>query len=339
MSPSPAAKSAQDNSNPQVCTRHRDASAVPRQLQAEARGGRMRRWRLALKARLPFVRRRELDKADQRLTALVEDILLRSCACDAVAISALRTTPGPFSDEVCLFVTCPSNAALKRHVTTHIEHLLDAGIEVILIINTDLPAAAIQIHDALRDRLAAVLVRANSGYDFAAWAHAWKLTGGLPGCKRLYLINDSIVGPLDTGNFKRIIHRVRASPTDLVGLTDSPNFRFHLQSYFLVVQGSALRSEVFDRFFGNLLCLPTKEHVILLYETRFTAIMQAHGMRCEALFCGPQGVGYTPSDVVHLWSELILDGFPYIKTSVLKSEAADPRLPTLVPQVFRDTDF
>ena len=76
--------------------------------------------------------------------------------------------------------------------------------------------------------------------------------------------------------------------------------------------------------------------MILLYETRFTAIMQAHGMRCQAPFSGPQGV---PSDVVYLWSELILDGFPHIKTSVLKSEAADPRLPTLVPQVFRDTDF
>jgi hypothetical protein len=330
MNPSNARPGTGDRT-PAQRTAHRDACGNRPELHAESLTDRLRRWRRALKSRLPYVRRRELTRAELAHSRFVDFINLQRIAHDQARIRVLKRGQTAVAGDVCLFVTHAVRPSLKRHVVLHVESLLAAGIQVVLIVNTDCHADELEFDASILGRLHAVYVRENIGFDFAAWAHAWRLCDGLPGCTRLFLVNDSLVGPLDSNDFASLIARVRACPADLVGLTDSRVLCLHLQSFFLVVQGRALRSELFARFFANIMCLPTKEQVILLYEIRLTQYFLDGGYSYEALFSGPAPGGYTSSDARFLWAELVADGMPYIKTSVLKENAGDPRIAALVP--------
>jgi len=317
----------------------RDINGRRKEERVESLSDKWRRWRRSLKARFPYVRRREFEIMSRMPARLIDDIVLRSCASDAVALVALKAPDATLTEEICLFVSHAARPALKRHTALHLEQLLDAGIPVVLILNTALDSADIQIDPALLARLRGVYVRGNRGYDFAAWSHAWKTMQRLPGCTRLYLVNDSVIGPLDTGHFRQMIARIRNSAADVIGLTEAPEPTLHLQSYFLVIQGRALRSQLFTHFFDATLCLPTKEWVVTFYEIRLTEYFRDAGLTCEALFTSATTPGgYTVNDTMHRWAGLIADGYPYIKTRIVAEEAANPRMQALVPEYLRRGD-
>ena len=322
-------------SEPANSTLIRNMDGTRKEERVETLSQRWKRWRRGLKALFPYVRRREFEIMSRLPNRLIDDLNLRTIASDAVTLEAIKAPDPQPTRELCLFVTHAPRATLKTHVVLHLEQMLAAGVPVVLIINTTLDLADIQIDASLLQRLRGVYVRGNRGYDFAAWAHVWKAMDRIPGCERLYLVNDSIVGPLDDADFRRVIERIRQSPADLVGLTDAPEPRLHLQSYFLVIQGRALRSTLFTHFFENVLCLPTKEWVVVLYEIRLTEYLQQAGMAWEALFTGPKPGGYTVNDSLHRWAELIESGYPYIKTRILTEEADNPRMKALVPAHLR----
>lgn len=317
----------------------RDIDGRLKEQRVESLKDKWRRWRRSLKARFPYVRRREFEIMSRMPSRLIDDIVLRSCASDAVSLVALKAPDQISTQEVCLFVTHAARPALKRHTVLHLEHLLDANVPVILILNTNLDSAEIQIDAGLLARLQGVYVRGNRGYDFAAWSHVWKTMHQIPGCTRLYLVNDSVIGPLDTRHFQQMIERIRSSNADVIGLTEAPEPRLHLQSYFLVIQGRALRSKLFAHLFETTLCLPTKEWVVTFYEIRYTGYFREAGLSCEALFTSAATPGgYTVNDTMHRWAGLIADGYPYIKTRIVAEEAENPRLHALVPEHLRGGD-
>jgi hypothetical protein len=194
---------------------------------------RLRSLRLAFKAHLPYVRRRQYRKALQRQAALVASLAWQAPPAHSARIEAQQPLASALQGETCLFVSHALQPQLKAHVQHHITQLLDAGIAVVLVINTDLLATEIHIPAALLTRLSGVLVRENLGFDFAAWAHAWGLLPQREGITRLYLANDSIVGPLSDTDFLRMLARMRTANADLIGLTQALGPTPHLQSYFL----------------------------------------------------------------------------------------------------------
>ncbi len=280
-----------------------------------------RTWRRGLKARMPYVRKREHRVLQRKYAELI-------AALDGVATPAAQArlhTAKPLarglSGEVCFFVSHAPEPELKPHVKEHLAQLLAAGISVLLVINTDLDPHRIRIDPALQSVLSGVLIRENTGFDFGAWAHVYALCreNGIDtaGWTRLFLVNDSIVGPLDAANFSRMIERVRHSSAAVVGLTESLAPLRHLQSYFLVFNAAALRSAFVQRLWLRVLNLPTKQQVIDVYETRLTALLTEHGLPCEALFPALSGDPLSSDDTSLRWAGLLRAGFPYIKARVL----------------------
>lgn len=237
--------------------------------------------------------------------------------------------------ESCLFVTHAATQQLKPHVLDHCRALIDAGIGVILVINTDLPAEALQVPQSLLDSLHGCVRRENAGYDFAAWAHAYSLLDTTR-LERLYLVNDSIVGPLDDATFGSMIARIRASHADLVGLTQNPHPRWHLQSFFLIANRGLLRAPLFRELMLNIVNLPTKQAVIDTYETQISGYLLAHGLRCAAVFPQLEPGSPLPDDSFFRWSQLVDSGFPYVKASILKRVHGDAEARTRVPARYRD---
>jgi hypothetical protein len=254
-----------------------------------------------------------------------------------LASSASCLLPIPINenatDELCLFVTHAPLTTLKPHVIDHITALVDAGIAVVLIANADVDLPSLQIPAALTARLHGCLIRQNVGYDFAAWAHAYSLLKPNTVRRRLYLINDSIIGPLNRAAYDALLERIRNSPADLVGLTSNPDPHPHLQSYYLVFNERLLHSPTSDAFFRKVVNLPEKQNVIDCYEIWLTPFLEKSGFRSAAIF---PNFSKLPSpkrnDTQYAWRDLIGAGFPFIKSIVTRDpfegKASRQMLPT-----------
>jgi lipopolysaccharide biosynthesis protein len=297
-----------------------------------------RALRRNFKAALPYVRRREHRILQRKYAELVDGLGWTAPSAMQAHVQVLKPLSKAMQGEVCLFVTYAPEPLLKRHVQGHIEHLLRAGIQVVLILNTNHSSQSFAIEPHLFERLSGALVRENVGFDFAAWAHAYTMFGDRRHWTRLYLINDSIVGPLNAAHFDSIIERVRASHADVIGLTENRTPLRHVQSFFLVLNATALRSPAVQRIFARMLSLPTKAQVIDVYETRLTQVLTQEGLRCEALFPPLSNDPHSANDTSFRWAELIRAGFPYIKTSIIDRFAGNPKLIATVPPEFLHPD-
>lgn len=290
-----------------------------------------RSWRRSLKVRLPYVRRREHLVLQQKYTELIGALDGQATPATQARLHIAKAPGSTLSHDLCLFVTFATQPALKPHVCHHLEQLLANGIDVVLIVNTDLLAASVTIPAGLLARLSGVLIRENTGFDFGAWAHGLAFAGKLQCCNRLFLINDSIVGPLDisrpsgSDDFERLLERVRCSSADVIGLTESLAPIRHLQSYFLVFNKAALGNVHVQKLFARMLNLSTKAMVIDVYETRITAMLHGAGLRCEALFPSISTDTRSSDDTSLRWAELIRRGFPFIKMRVLNDLPAAQR--------------
>ena len=280
---------------------------------------------------MPYVRRREYRLLRTRHDALIDALIARPRRAVEAQVRVLKpfaTAPG---GEICLFVTHAAGTELKPHVVHHAGCLAEAGFAVALIVNADGRVDRIAPNADLLARLAGAFVRENTGFDFGGWGHAWALGGGLPGASRLLLVNDSLVGPLDNATFARLLSRLRASPADVVGLTENFVPHRHLQSFFLSFGPRALASPVLRAVLDGMHALPTKELVIDAYETALTRQLAAAGLSTAALFPPLYDDPLSADDTLLRWRELLDAGFPYIKASLLRTGPQAERARACVP--------
>jgi lipopolysaccharide biosynthesis protein len=283
-----------------------------------------RRLRRRLKSGLPYVRRRVFRNLQRKYDGLADAVLAHATGAGEAPLQARQPAPPGLAGEVCLFVTHAPRPTLKSHVAHHIDHLLRAGVQVVLIVNTDLPLDAIEVDPALQRRLAGLYVRANRGFDFGAWAHVLRQCER-GGWQRLYLVNDSMVGPLAPAAFDAMMARIRASTADFQGLTENPEPIPHLQSFFLVLGPRVLASALFARFVHGVLDFGDKGQVVEVYEIRLTRALRAAGFSGEPVFSLRRADGLL-LDLHGRWQLLVEAGFPYVKTRVLQDAPGDPRL-------------
>lgn len=218
--------------------------------------------------------------------------------------------------EICFFVSYTPTPIIKPHVEKHIKALQKTGIGVILVINTDNIEGEILIPSALT-KLCGLYIRENKGFDFGAWSQIYQKLHGKINADYLYLVNDSMVGPLSEVFFEDMLKKIHTSDADLIGLTSNQNPHLHLQSFFLVIRRSILINDIFSSFFKCLWQLPTKEMVIDFYEVRITGLLQRLGYKTETLFPTDDLTMAKTDAVIHNLDALLERGFPYMKTSVL----------------------
>lgn len=273
---------------------------------------------------MPYVRRRVFRILQSRYDALADAIHAQVTRAEEVPLQVRAPVAPGLRGEVCLFVTHAPQPALKTHVLHHLEHLLSAGLQVVLVVNTDLPLDSIEVPPSLRPRLAGLYVRSNRGFDFGAWCHVLRQCDR-SGWERLYLVNDSVVGPLERRDFDAMMAKIRAGSADLQGLTENAEPIPHLQSYFLVFGPRLLHSPLFARFVEGMVNFPDKGQVVEIYELRFTRTVRQAGFRAEPVFAA-SGAGRVAGDLQSRWEQLVRAGFPYVKTRVLQDFPADPRV-------------
>jgi lipopolysaccharide biosynthesis protein len=279
-------------------------------------------WNRRRKETSSYVSRKRYDelaaKYDHLTNAIVtwDNPLLRP-----TKIKYLKSLDSELSGDVCFFVSYSPTPFLKKHVKNHIEFLQSVGIKVVLIINVDdMSDEAVGAFDLCGLPLCGVLVRENNGYDFGAWSHLYSLLSKELKADRLFLINDSMLGPLSKRLFDELFQKITSSNADFLGLIANAEPIFHLQSFFLVIKKSVLRDERFSTFFTNLWNLPTKSMVIDFYETRLTRLVMQLGYSVEAMYELPEYSNEKSDAVINRIQQLSEINFPYLKVSVINTK-------------------
>ncbi len=260
----------------------------------------------------------------------------------------------PFGPHVAVFVHYDGAGALRTHVRNYLRILRETGVEIAFVTNSGRlrPDALEQ----LQELCAAVVVRRNVGYDFGAWHDALAtLALPRPETETLYLVNDSVYGPL--GGLREIMSRMDFSKADAWGLTESWQGRFHLQSYFIGLGPRAFRHPAWAKFWADVRPAPSKHWIVHRYEIGLSQALVRAGLRCRALWTyadltrtyDPQLLMEPPKDepvsfdpalkarrsqTLHirnsvvqriplnptsdLWKQLLERGYPFIKRELLR---------------------
>ena len=216
--------------------------------------------------------------------------------------------------EIALFATHAPDGWLRPHVRGYLEALRREGIGIVLIVATDREFA----DDApwLHELVDGLFVRSNGGFDFAAWAHVLRLHPEFFDAEILYWLNDSVFGPVNGAAFHKVIACVREAWQDLVGLTESFEPCWHIQSYFVALKRRALESSALRQFVQDIVAFAEKRDVIDCYEVKLASYLAALGMTASALFkarCEHNPLAFR-------WHELLDEGFPFIKINTVRDD-------------------
>lgn len=213
--------------------------------------------------------------------------------------------------EHAIFVAYAATGMLQPFVRRFLRMLRAQGISVSLVVNSDRPVV---LDDELLDLVASALVRENKGYDFGAWAHMLRIEPRLYGAEWLYIINDSIVGPSSEAAFDEMMVRVRGNSADLLGLTESLERGWHLQSYFLRASAQLLRSYEFQLFVNNVSIIFGKDQIINTFEVPLAQRICEAGFTVDTIF----KVDEAQNPTLFGWKRLLAEGFPFLKASLLR---------------------
>lgn len=221
--------------------------------------------------------------------------------------------------EVCLFVAYSPDGKTGSGLDYLLHSFVREGIEVVLCLIIEKEVTSIDL--SRLGMCSAVLTRINRGYDFGAWAGIIRALPELWEAKRLFFVNDSIVGP--NKNFPQMIQRIRASESGFVALTANYIDTFHAQSYFFSYGRAALSSDNLRTMWTNLPDYDSKATVIQQCEQKQLLWMADSKVGCDILY-HPDLLAKKSNNVSMVdfnptrdaWAELLEMGFPFIKADM-----------------------
>ena len=144
-------------------------------------------------------------------------------------------------------------------------------------------------------------------YDFGSYKRAF-LQADLSGYDVVYLVNDSVVGPLSP--LEPYLQRMQSLGTDAFGLVLNPSRHGrHLQSWFIGLKPAVFQADWFREFLSGVASAGSKEEVCVRYENGLARELDAHSVPYAGLW---ELRGKSVYNAVGRLSRL---GFPFLKKS------------------------
>ena len=144
-------------------------------------------------------------------------------------------------------------------------------------------------------------------YDFGSYKRAFR-QADLSGYDVVYLVNDSVVGPL--APLEPLLQRMEALGTDAFGLALHPSrSERHLQSWFIGLKPAVFRASWFAEFLDGVEAVGRKEDVCIRYENGLARLLEAHSASYAGLWELPGKAIYNAV------GRLSRQGFPFLKKS------------------------
>ena len=247
----------------------------------------------------------------RKLSAIVRSTKL-SIPAHWLPVRWLRRLETRSCSKLCVFVVLSRHGDILPHSVDHARAWKQAGYGLLVVIVASSLTEEVDIHTL--DFADGILLRANIGYDFGAWASAicrtWPV---IESCQTVAIANDSLLGP--SSAFSSMMDRVDALDADLIGLTSSLEIERHFQSYVIFFKQRAIRAPVFRRFWFGV-GMGNRDQVISNYEVPMLRRFAQAGMRTTAVFEAIESGIENPT--LRNWKKLLDVGFPYIKIMLLR---------------------
>ncbi|MBG6290916.1 rhamnan synthesis F family protein [Pseudomonas nitroreducens] len=173
------------------------------------------------------------------------------------------------------------NNLLEENFRQVIDCLAQAFDSVILVSTSELPASQLA---TLGPKVRAFL-RPNFGYDFYSYRVGVLHALQHETLEQLVLVNSSFVVS-DSVRFSQTLQSLlaRSQDHDVVGITESQQFSWHLQSYLLLLGPRLFRSSEFGAFLDGVRPLNSKFEVILAYELGLSKLIAEMSLKVCTLF-------------------------------------------------------
>lgn len=126
-------------------------------------------------------------------------------------------------------------------------------------------------------------------YDFGSYKRCYQYARGKKLLEKydwVYLVNDSVVGPLfDLGPILKDLESRGADFTGLFSFADD-GLPLHLQSWFVGFSRALVQSQVLDEFLGAVTAQKNKNLIVFGYEYRLTQLLLQSGYKMAVLVDG-----------------------------------------------------
>lgn len=146
-------------------------------------------------------------------------------------------------------------------------------------------------------------------YDFGSYKRAYlyaKESDILSKYDFLYLVNDSIYGPLYP--MESFFEQMENSSTDAFGLVQNPHKDHpHIQSWFIGMRQSVFMTKWFDEFMTSIVLQKSKGAITHLYEQGFTKLIEKNDKTWSCIYSIPGRGIY--NDIKKVYRQ----GLPFMK--------------------------
>jgi rhamnosyltransferase len=223
---------------------------------------------------------------------------------------------------IILFAHYDRNSEVKPYVLRMLQSLCDLSGDIVFVSTCQLPDCEVE---KLRPFAMSVVLRENTGFDFAMWQHTFRMID-TSNYDELVLANSSVFGPIYP--LAPIFERMANDPCDFWGMTDSFMIRWHLQSYFLVFKRKALCSVALRTFLDSVLPYRDKFQLIRSYEIGLATYLSENGLY-PGTFAPVSSWLKSPSKAARMRRarqnptlryarELLELGMPFVKVALLR---------------------
>lgn len=182
-------------------------------------------------------------------------------------------------DKAAVFCHFDRHGQVHGYVVQYLRSLVEAGFRITFVTNAG--KLTPDARAAVRPLVERVLIRDNVGYDFGAYKEGVLSIADRHALSCLVLANDSVYGPLTP--LAPLLARMEPGKADIWGLTDSYEYRYHLQSYFVLFHRAALANEAFERHWQRMPYVDNRAWLIHRGEVALTQRLMASGLRPAAL--------------------------------------------------------
>jgi len=216
----------------------------------------------------------------------------------------------------CIFASFDLRSKLNDYVIFYLEELA-RYFDIFFITTAENLHSNTEALEKLEELCEAVVVRKNEGYDFGSWKLGLeKYRARLEDYDGVLLANDSVYGPFF--DLKSFIERFEDDGVDILGMTDSNELDYHLQSYFVMYKAKVLSGEAFWKFWSQVSIQGDKWDIIKKYEIGLSQRMMRYGKYNISAYCDMSGYPNLNHTHVH-WRDLILKKkFPFLKIELVK---------------------
>lgn len=228
---------------------------------------------------------------------------------------------GPERNRVAVFASYSSDGYLPPQVLPYLAGLKQVAGAIIVVCDNALAPGE---REKLAPYATHVIAERHGEYDFGSYKRGtlWAREKGLlEKADDLILCNDSCYGPV--GSFVPMFQKMEARKLDFWGATDSNEFSYHLQSYWVVLGRKVFSSEAFKTFIAGIKRLENVQQVILNYELGLTKNLMAAGFSAGAMVentlkgAHPKDPSYGNLTLFPLYT--LENGLPLVKVKALRT--------------------